>query len=161
MFREVRRNKKQILSQEKCKTILNESTSGVLSVLGDDDYPYGVPLSHTYMDNKLYFHCARIGHKLDSIKKHDKVSFTVIETDQVVPEEFTTYYRSVIAFGKVHIVDEDEQKKEILMNIARKYSSGFIKGAPAEIEKSLKAVEIFYVEIEHLSGKEAIEFAER
>lgn len=160
MFRNVRRNKKQILSKEECVDILNKNTSGVMSVYGDDDYPYGVPLSYSYEDNRLYFHGMAVGHKMDAIKNHEKVSFTVIDTDQVVPGEFTTYFRSVIAFGKAHIVDELDEKRDILMKLVNKYSIDFIKESGAEIEKSIKSIGIFYIEIDHMSGKEAIEFAE-
>ena len=99
MFREMRR-KMQALTAEETAEILKRNTSGVLSLNGDDGYPYGVPLSYVYLDSKLYFHCAGAGHKLDSILKDDKVSFCVIDQDQVVGEEYTTYFRSVIAFGR-------------------------------------------------------------
>ncbi len=160
MFREIRRNKKQILSKERCEEILKNATSGVLSVLGDEDYPYGVPMSYSYKDNKLYFHCMPVGHKIDAIKKHSKVSFTVVETDQIVPEEYTTYFRSVIAFGRAHLVEDSEQKRQALMAFVEKYSADFAEGSKREIEEKLAGVGIFLVEIEHLSGKEAIEFAE-
>lgn len=160
MFREVRRNKKQVLSQDECNKVLNECTSGVLSVLGDDDYPYGVPLSYSYKDNRLYFHGMQVGHKIDAIKKHDKVSFTVIETDQIVAKEYTTYFRSVIVFGRAHIVEDLDEKRDALMKLMVKYSPDFLDGGEEYIEKSIKAVGIFYIDIEHISGKEAIEFAE-
>lgn len=160
MFREVRRNKKQVLSKDECSKILSSCSSGVLSVLGDDDYPYGVPLSYSYKDNRLYFHGMQLGHKIDSIKKHNKVSFTVIETDQVVAKEYTTYFRSVIVFGKAHIVEDLDEKRDILMKLIEKYSPDFVDGGDSYIEDSINAVGIFYIDIEHISGKEAIEFAD-
>ena len=160
MFREVRRNKKQILSEAESRGILNKATSGVLCVLGDEAYPYGVPMSYGLEGNRLYFHCMPVGHKVDAMKRHDKVSFTVIETDQIVPEEYTTYFRSVIAFGKVTFIEEPDEKRRALRILAEKYSAEFLEGAEKEIEDKLSAVCIFCWEIEHLSGKEAIEFAE-
>lgn len=160
MFREVRRNKKQILPENECIDILNNNTSGVMCVLGDDDYPYGVPLSYTYEKGRLYFHGMPVGHKMDSIKKHNKVSFTVIDEDHVVPEEYTTYFRSVIVFGKAHIVTDMDEKRQALEKLVRKYSLDFLTGSGKEIEDKLKGVCIFYIDIEHISGKEAIEFAE-
>ena len=160
MFREVRRNKKQILSEEECRSILDKATSGVLCVLGDEEYPYGVPMSYGLEGNRLYFHCMPVGHKVDAMRQHDKVSFTVIETDQIVPEEYTTYFRSVIAFGRARFIEDEEEKRRALRILAAKYSANFMNGAEQEIEDKLKAVCIFTVEIEHLSGKEAIEFAE-
>lgn len=161
MFREVSRNKKQVLSIELSMEILEKATSGVLSVLGDDDYPYGVPMSFGLNGNKLYFHCMPKGHRVDAIKKHNKVSFTVIETDQIVPEEYTTYFRSVIVFGKAQFIDNLDEKREALRCLVEKYSGDFKEGSSREIEEKLKGVGIFTVEIQHISGKEAIEFAER
>ena len=95
VFREMRRNR-QALSREECVRVLQQATSGVLSVAGDDGYPYGVPLSFAWSEGKLYFHAAKSGHKLDALRRQEKASFCVILQDHVVPEEFTTYYRSVI-----------------------------------------------------------------
>ena len=106
MFREMRR-KKQMLSLEECVAVLDNGTSGVLAVDGDNDYPYAVPLSYVYCDSKIFFHCARSGHKLDAIARNEKVSFCVIEADQVMPQEYTTYFRSVIVFGKARVLEDD------------------------------------------------------
>lgn len=160
VFREVRRNKKQILSHKKCEEILKDMTSGVLSVLGDEDYPYGVPVSYVYDDGKLYFHCMPDGHKTDAVKKHDKVSFTVIETDHIVPEEYTTYYRSVIVFGRIKITNDAQEKIEALKKLVDKYSHEYKQGSMEEINSKLDAVCIMVLDAEHISGKEAIEFAE-
>ncbi|HIU26070.1 MAG TPA: pyridoxamine 5'-phosphate oxidase family protein [Candidatus Copromorpha excrementigallinarum] len=159
-FREVRRNKKQILKKKECESILKKSTSGVLCLLGDNDYPYGVPLSYAYDDGKLYFHGMPAGHKMDAMKKHKKASFTVIETDQVVPAEYTTYFRSVIVFGRMRILETPEEKVAGLLKLADKYSSDYKEGSMEEIQDKLKAVSVFVLDVEHLSGKEAIEFAE-
>ena len=100
MFRELRR-KRQELSLEESLDILNKGTSGVLALLGDNDYPYTVPISYVYDNAKLYFHGAKNGHKIDALRKHDKASFCVISQDKIIPEEYTTYFRSVIVFGKI------------------------------------------------------------
>ena len=159
-FREIRRNKKQILPKEECDAILDKMTSGVLCVLGDGDYPYGVPISYAYRDGKLYFHGMPVGHKFDAMKKHDKASFTVIETDHIVPEEYTTYFRSVIVFGRIKFLDDPEEKTDALLKLVDKYSADFREGSMDEINSKLKAVSIFVLEPEHITGKEAIEFAE-
>ena len=160
MFREVSRNKKQILSNERAIAILESGTSGVLALLGDNDYTYGVPMSYAYKDGKLYFHSAMKGHKIDAITKHNKVSFTVIETDRIVPEEFTTYYRSVIVFGKIRIVDDIEQKRAAYNLLVEKYSPDYKEESIKEIENGIGNSRIIVLDIEHISGKEAIEFAE-
>ena len=91
MFRDMRR-KKQKLSYEECERILKRNTAGVLAVDGDNNYPYAVPMSYVYDSSKIYFHCAKTGHKIDAITKNEKVSFCVIDEDRIVPEEYTTYY---------------------------------------------------------------------
>ena len=108
MFREMRRNK-QALSDEECREILERCTSGTLAVLGDEGYPYAVPLSYVFINGHIYFHCARAGHKLDAIRACDKVSFCVIDRDEVIPEKFTTKYRSVIVFGRAREVTDPEE----------------------------------------------------
>ena len=98
MFREMRRNK-QLLSSEETAAVLERGTSGVLALAGDQGYPYAVPISYVYDGEKIFFHCAKSGHKLDAIRREEKASFCVIDQDRIIPEEFTTYFRSVIAFG--------------------------------------------------------------
>lgn len=154
MFRKMRRIK-QVLPEEKCMEILEKATSGVLAVSGDGEYPYGVPLSYVFVDNKIYFHSAKEGHKIDAINNNEKVSFCVIEKDEIVPKEYTSYFRSVIVFGKARLLG-DEEKKNALETLANKYSPGE-DGVKEEVEKSLKNVAIIEMTIDHISGKEAIE----
>ena len=159
-FREVSRNKKQILSREKCDEILNKATSGVLCVLGDNDYPYGVPIGFAYKDNTIYCHCMPSGHKYDAMKKHDKVCLTIIETDQVVPEEYTTYFRSVVVFGRARIVEDLEEKHKIVDYLVEKYSPDYKEGVHEMFKKRIAWMGAFEIDIDHVSGKEAIEFAD-
>ena len=151
------RRKKQALPKEECIEVLNRCTSGVLAAAGDDDYPYAVPLSYVYHDNKLYFHCAKSGHKLDAIARHEKVSFCVIDQDQVAPEEYTTYFRSVIAFGKARVLEDEVERRAALEQLAEKYSPDHEEGRLQEIDKQFKQVCMVELTIDQLSGKEAIE----
>lgn len=93
-----------------------------MAVSGDDDYPYAIPISYVYDDTKLYFHSAKSGHKLDAIKRNSKVSFCVIDQDQVVPEEYTSYFRSVILFGKMRILEDEQEKRSAIEMLAIKYA---------------------------------------
>lgn len=156
MNRKLRRYKQE-LSHDEIIKILSTATSGVLAVLGDDDYPYAVPLSYVYHQNQLIFHCACTGHKIDAIKKHQKVSFCIIDQDQVVPEKYTTYYRSVIVFGKARLVNDDYEKRRSLEILAAKYSPDDRQGREEEINKLFQQVMVMIVDIESISGKEAIE----
>ena len=159
MFREMRR-KNQRLTEAECAKILHKNTSGVLAVLGDEGYPYAVPLSYVCDGNALYVHCAKSGHKLDAVKACNKVSFCVIDQDEVVPEEYTTYYRSVILFGRAHIVEAREEISDAIQKLAIKYHPTDTKeNRDREIEKSLARLCILKIEIEHITGKEAKELA--
>ena len=159
MFREMRR-KVQALTAEETAEILKRNTSGVLAVNGDGGYPYAVPLSYVYLDSKLYFHCAGAGHKLDSILKDNKVSFCVIDQDQVVGEEYTTYFRSVIAFGRARVL-EGAEKLRPLVELCEKYYPGHLEQTRQKAEHDLKNVSIVEVTIEHMTGKTAMELVKK
>ena len=157
MFREMRR-RKQLLSKEECEAVLNRGTSGVLAVDGDEGYPYAVPLSYVYENSKLYFHCAKQGHKLDAIKRNEKVSFCVIDDDNIVPEEYTTYFRSVIVFGKARILEDEGEKRKAMEILAAKYSPDHEEGRMKEIDREFNLLKMIELTVEHMSGKEAIEY---
>lgn len=157
MFREMRR-KKQLLSDAVSREILERNTSGVLSLMGDDGYPYGVPLSYVLVGDKIFFHCAKEGHKIDAIRREEKASFCVIDQDKIISEEYTTYFRSVIAFGRVHILESDEEKRNALRILAGKYSADQGEaGIENEINKSFANVCMLQFDMEHMTGKESIE----
>ncbi len=156
MFREIRR-KKQLLSEEESIKILKLCTSGVLGVIGDDDYPYTVPVSYAFNDDKLFIHSAKQGHKIDSIKRNDKVTFCVIEKDEVIQETFTTHFRSVSIFGRARILTDDSDRRYALENLVKKYSPDYIKEGQQEIEREWERVYLIEVKIEHMTGKAAIE----
>lgn len=155
-FRTMRR-KRQLLSEAESAAILNRATSGVLSIIGDDGYPYGVPISYVYADGKLFFHSALNGHKIDAIRNQDKASFTVIDADDIKPEVFTTYFRSVICFGKVHIIEDDEEKMRTIRMLTELYNPGDEEGFKHEVKKDFSHMCMICFEIEHMTGKEAIE----
>ena len=157
MFREMRRIRQQ-LTQAECIEILERNTSGVLAVLGDDDYPYAVPLSYVSDANKIYFHCAKSGHKLDAIRKNCKASFCIIDQDMVVPEKYTTYYKSVIVFGKMRIVSDEHEMRTAIEKLAVKYApDDSAAGRKQAIDREWAPLCILEMNIEHMTGKEAKE----
>ena len=157
MFREMRRNRQQ-LTEKECVEILNKNTSGILAVSGDNGYPYAVPLSYVYDNGSLYFHCAKSGHKLDAIQACDKVSFCVVDQDLIVPTKYTTYFRSVIAFGRASIVDREDEFRSAIEKLAAKYYPNDSKdNRNSVIENEGKRMNMVKIQIEHMSGKEAIE----
>lgn len=159
-FREMRR-KAQQLSQADSVAVLERATSGTLAVLGDDGYPYAVPLSYVYADGKLFFHSALAGHKVDAIRRCDKASFCVVDTDEVHPGEFTTYFRSVIAFGRVRIVDDPAEKRESARRLGARYNPGDEPALQRELDKGLAHMHVIEFSIEHLTGKQAIELTRK
>ncbi len=161
MFREMRRIK-QKLTEADSLGVLERGTSGVLAVSGEDGYPYAVPLSYALLNGRIIFHSAAEGHKIDAVRASDKVSFCVIDQDLIVPEEFTTYFRSVIVFGRIRILDSDSEKREALEKLALKFSlPEDDEGRKKEVDGSLSRVCMMELTIDHISGKEAIELVSR
>ena len=156
IFREMRQ-KKQELSRQEIADILHKGTSGVLALLGDNDYPYAVPISYVYDDGKIYFHSAKSGHKIDAIQRTEKASFCVIDKDLVVPEEYTTYFRSVIAFGQIRIIEGDLEKRAAIEKLAIKYApEDTAASRDHAINRGWKPLCMLEMTIDHITGKEAI-----
>ena len=156
MLREMRRSKQQ-LPREVAVEILERNTSGVLALSGDEGYPYAVPMSYVYADGKIYFHSAKNGHKIDAIQRNEKASFCVIDQDQIVPEKYTTFFRSVIVFGRLRLVEDVEEMRRIAATLAMKYSADFNEGIPKEINASIRNMAVLELTIDHITAKEAIE----
>ena len=151
MYRELRR-KDKLLSEEEMLQVLNIAPYGVLSTIGEDGIPYGVPISFVYKDNKIFFHSAIEGHKLDNIKINNHVSFCIVTDVEAIPDKFTTKFRSVIIFGTVEEVNEDK-KEEAFKLILEKFSSGFMISGMEYIKKAGKGARIFQIEIDHITAK--------
>ena len=155
-FREMRR-KRQQLSNEESVAILEKATAGTLALFGDGDYPYAVPISYVYHEGKLFFHSALAGHKVDAIRKCEKASFCVIEQDDVQPKKYTTFFRSVIAFGRIHIIEDETEKLETARMLGNRYTPNQEEALQKELESGLSRMLMIRFDIEHLTGKEAIE----
>lgn len=123
MFREMIRHK-QKLSDEDCVKVLEKTLRGVLSVRGDDDYPYGMPLNHYYNkeDGKIYFHSGMRGHKIDAIRKHDKASFCVYDEGYREDGSWALHIKSVIVFGRIEFVEDREEIYRIAGLLSRKFT---------------------------------------
>lgn len=160
IFRKMRRFN-QKLSNEETLEILKRNTSGTLACFDENGYPYAVPLSYVYDDDKIYFHSAKSGHKIDAIRFYPKASFCVIDQDQIVPEKYTTFFRSVIAFGRVHIITDEALKREAITKLAKKYSYDYQEGIEEEIKQAQEALCMLQFDIEQMSGKEAIELVKQ
>ena len=154
MFREFRRKNKEISIEEIKKLLINERR-GVLSVQGDDGYPYAVPINYLYseMDNKIYFHGSKVGHKTESILKNDKVCFTVYGNETIKDELWAPYLQSVVLFGRCKQITNKEAIISFLFSFASKYYPNK-ELIDEEIDKSINAVSMFEITIEHMTGKQ-------
>ena len=153
MFRELVRKNKQ-LSMEDCVHVLKTETRGVLSVLGDNDYPYGTPMNHWYNeeDGCVYFHCGNIGHRLDALRKHDKVSFCTYNQGEREEGQWAWTVKSVIAFGRMEIVDDLETIFDITTKLSYKFTQDeeYIR---KEIEGHAHRTLLLKLKPEHICGK--------
>ena len=147
------RRKDRETTEERAYEILKNGEYGILSTIGEDGYPYGVPVNFAVEGNKIYFHCAPEGYKLECLRENPKVSFTVVGATQIVPGKFTTGYESTIAFGEMHLDLPEEERRYALRLLVNKYSSAFKEIGEKYIEKSFYRTNILRLDISHISGK--------
>ena len=153
MFRQIKRVK-QALNKEECLEILKKEKRGVLSVLGDDDHPYGMPINHYYDEDthKLYFHGGRYGHKIDAMRRHGKASFCVYGDGFIENDNWYLCFKSVIVFGRIEFIED----KKTIEDMCRKLSYHFTDNAEyieSEIAKDLNGTLMFSLSIEDIQGK--------
>ena len=150
-MKSIRRTDREI-SVEEAKAILEQAEYGILSTVGSDGQPYGVPLSYVYKNDCIYFHCALSGHKLEAIEFNGKVSFCAVGNTKVLPEKFATEYGSAVVFGVASEVKEFE-RYDALLALLEKYAPDFIQEGKLYIEQKEKSTRVFKIEIKHISGK--------
>ena len=146
------RRKHRQLSEEECIQILISEPRGVLAVLGDYDYPYTVPMSHVYVDGKIYFHGAQTGHKNDAVKKYEKVSYCVIDKGVKAEDSWWYTFKSVVVFGKIKIITDRDEKIDKLTKLGDKFFPTHEETVD-EINRLLDKTEVFEITVDHMSGK--------
>lgn len=153
MFRELRR-KDRALSTDEAKAFLEKEECGVLSVLGDDGYPYGVPVNYAFADNCIYIHGFLEGHKMDAVKKYPKVCFTVFGDTEVLPVEISTNYTSVILFGNAEVIplENETERKTALEAILFKYCEDN-ESTNSYLQQNKAQTNVIKITIEHMAGK--------
>ena len=154
MFREMRRKKKE-MTVAAAKHLLKTERRGVLAVNGDDGYPYAIPVNYLYCEDegKIYFHGARAGHKVDAIKRSDKICFTVFGNESVKDEAWAPYVQSAVVFGRCKLIADQEEAISLVRKLATKYYPD-ARLVEEEVVASGRAVQMFEITIEHISGKE-------
>lgn len=150
MFYKMRRSDRELTKTE-VDVILKNGEYGILSTIGVDGYPYGTPVNYVYEDNKIYFHCAMTGHKLDNIQNSTKVSFTVVGKTEVLPEKFSTNYESAIVFGLAK--KALDKKQYVLEKIIEKYAPEFQESGMCYIGKAINETAVYEIEIQCATGK--------
>ena len=157
MFRPIRKKKNEINTEE-AKAILHHARRGVLAVHGDEGYPYAIPVNFLYDDQeqRIYFHGAHAGHKVDALRACDKVCFTVLSDEIIRGEPWAPYMQSVVVFGRCRLLKSGPEALALVKRLAMKYYPDE-RLADEEIAASGKAVQVYEITIEHLSGKEVQE----
>ena len=152
-FREMRRMK-QAVSREDCIRLLKSETRGVLSMLGDGGYPYGVPINHYYDEEtgRLYFHGGRIGHRVDAVKACDKVCYTVFDKGFLKEGDWALNVTSVIIFGRISAVTDEARAIDLCRRLSHRFTQdeAYIED---EIEKCARATLVMELTVEHMTGK--------
>ena len=157
MFRPMRR-KRQELTKEMTEEILHRNTAGVLALAGDEEFPYAVPISYVYDGTHIYFHTAVTGHKVDALQQNPNASFAVIDRDEIIPEKYTTAYRSVVVFGRIRIVEDDAEKRATARKLALKYAPHNTEEQHTRaIDGAWKGFHMLEMTIVHITGKQGEE----
>ncbi len=152
MARPMRRGNLEV-SAEKAFEILESGDYGFLSTVSADGSPYCVALSHILMENAIYFHCAKEGHKIDNIRRDNRVCYTVVGKTKVIQAKFTTEYESAVVFGRAEVIDDKQEKLSAMLKICEKYSPEFIDKAEDIILKAMDKLLIGKITVEHITGK--------
>ena len=153
MFRKMRRFKQQITDAE-CIEILKNTKRGVLSLLGEDGYPYGIPIDHWYCeeDGRIYFHGAKEGHKIDAIKACDKASYCVYDEGYRKEGEWALNIKSVVTFGRIRLVEDEDTARKICTELVRKFTDDqdYLE---KELKNAFPRVQCLELIPEHMTGK--------
>lgn len=151
-FREMRRRDRALTEQD-AREILAQADHGVLSTLGADGWPYGVPVNHVLCGDVLYIHCAREGHKLENIAHEDRVSFCAVASSTVLPDTLSTLYESTIVFGRAALVTDPAERRQAFDRLVIRFCGGLTPEAERTIATSGPQTAVVRVRIERITGK--------
>ena len=152
MERKMYKEKRQ-LSAEETQALFVKGHHGILSVNGDDGYPYAVPVNYVFIDGKIYIHSAKYGYKIDALKQNDKVCFTAILNSQIIPDKFTAAFESVVAFGKASFIDDGDEKLTALRTFIERFSPDHQEAGERVIHAAYEKTHIIRIDVEQMTGK--------
>lgn len=152
MFRELRRSDRAA-TPEQAREILARAEWGVLSTVGEEGWPYGVPLNHVMVGDCLYAHCALDGHKLDNLEHEPRASYCAVALHEVKAAELSTRFESAIAFGRAELILENGERRFALEALAQRFSAAHPEAIAKEMAESFERTAVIRLRIEHLSGK--------
>jgi len=152
MYKEIRR-KDRILDNASALALLDNGDYGVLSTVDKNNQPYGIPVNYTVIDNTIFVHSAPEGHKFDNIKSNSKVSFCVVGRTQLLPDQFSINYKSVVVFGTASIVEE-KNKRQALISLVAKYFPEHMDSGGKYIDSLIDKVVVIKLSIDHITGKQ-------
>jgi len=152
MSHDIRRTDRA-LPETEAYAILREGGDGVLATMGEDGYPYAVPMNHVLADGAIYLHCAQTGHKLENLANCDKVSYCVVSDREVVPAELSTNYRSAVVFGRAVRVEDPEEKRRGLMALLQRFAPEYMENGLKTLEKEFARTAVLRIDIDRITAK--------
>jgi len=155
VFREMRR-KDRAMSEAEAMSILETAQVGTLATVSEENIPYLVPMSFVYTQGAIYLHCAVEGKKLDNIRGNNNICFNVVEAVELLPAAFSTKYKSVTVFGKIAVVEAQEEKRQSLIAIVKKYSPDFYEAGLQYIDNAIEKTKVLKIEVSRITGKAKI-----
>lgn len=151
MSHEMRR-KDRLITQEDARELLEKGIYGVLSTIGEDGYPYAVPVNYVCDEEAVYFHCAKgCGRKLENLNFSPKAGFTVVGASEVLADQFAMNYESVVITGVVSEVTEGKEK--IFEQLLIKYSGNYMEAGRRYMQAAGASAGVYRLAIEEISGK--------
>lgn len=154
MERKMRRQDK-FMAESECMEVLESAEYGTLATISEDDTPYMTPMNFVHLDGYIYFHCAKEGHKLENIEKNPHVCFSVVDSVELLPEKFSTKFRSVIIFGTIEIVKDTEEKRKSICAIAEKLSPDYHDEGIKYIDSAFDNIHMLKLKVDKITGKAA------
>ena len=154
MERKMRRQDK-LMSYDECIEVLKTAEYGMLATVSSDDTPYVTPINFVYLNGAIYFHCVKEGHKIENIKYNKNICFNVVDSVELIPEKFSTKFRSAMVFGTIEIVEDADEKRTSICAIAEKFSPDYHDEGLKYIDSAFDNIYMLKVNIDRITGKAA------